>query len=233
MTAVMLLLQSYQAERPGADILINGFINGSALLKRMDTHGKYDIYLLDVVMPEIGGIELAQEIRARDPEGALVFLTGSTEHALAAFGVSAAQYILKPIKKEALFPVLDKLIAERKHEEDKYVMVSASNGHTVRVLHSHIILIERIGRSLRYVLDSGKALDSVSIRSAFETAVSELLSDKRFLLAHQSFVVNMDHVSELFAGAFVMKNGMEVSIPKQKYAFVKNRYLEYLSESRK
>ncbi len=63
-----------------------------------------DLLLLDIQMPGQTGMELARRIAA-DPslrQPAIVFVTAHEEHALDAFGVSAADYLTKPVRRERL-----------------------------------------------------------------------------------------------------------------------------------
>jgi len=227
MDIIIELLEMYQEERPGVKLSLHGFNSAEALLIRRNEGQPFDIYLLDVIMPGTDGIVLAEKIRRLDEDVPIIFITQSDEYALDAFGVSAAQYIVKPIKKEALFSVLDKIIALQKRETDSFTSVS-SLGRVVKLLNSSIVVVENSGRALRFHLDTGETIDSKAIRTTFSSALSGLLKDKRFLWAHQSYVINMNHVKELQSRVFVMKNGMEISIPRPKYSEIKKAYLKYV-----
>ena len=104
------LIDKYKNERPGAEIQLHSFGSGAELLQSMDSGNIFNLLLLDILMPELNGIELAREIRKYNEDAAMIFLTNSKDHALEAYGVSAVQYILKPVKESVLFPVLDKVI---------------------------------------------------------------------------------------------------------------------------
>ena len=58
---------------------------------------RYDIYLLDVVMPGLNGIELAKEIRSSDKAADIIFLTSSPEFAVESYTVKASNYLVKPV----------------------------------------------------------------------------------------------------------------------------------------
>jgi DNA-binding LytR/AlgR family response regulator len=207
------------------------FNSSITLSERIAAGDRFDIYLLDIIMPEIDGIKLARQIRTLDENASLIFLTNSTEYALEAFGVSAVQYILKPVEKDALFPVLDKTIAARIQESVKFITVSASDGGMVKVLFSSIIAIEQSWRVMIFHLSSGEKLESKMIRVPFKSAIAQLLQDKRFLHVHQSFVINMSRVHKLCSQSFIMENGLVIPIPKPKCADLKNIYLEYLAQA--
>ena len=227
---ILMLLDGYQKKRPGVKISTYSFDSGDKLLESINKGQCFDIYLLDIIMPDLDGIMLAQQIRQLDIDAPLIFLTQSASYALDAFRVSAVQYILKPISPCDLYPVLDKIIASRDRGKDGFLTV-ASPGRTVTLVYSAIVVVEYVGRSLHFYLSSGEVVESKTIRTSFGVAVSELLTDNRFARVHQSFVINLDHVRELRSRSFLMKNGMDILIPRLKYSDVKKTYLNYLKES--
>ena len=62
-----------------------------------------DLTLLDLSMPGIGGMEVLQRIRQRDPEARVVMITGnySIETAVMAIQAGAADYVCKPVSPKA------------------------------------------------------------------------------------------------------------------------------------
>ena len=227
---ILMLLDGYQKKRPGIKLRTYSFDSGEKLLESINEGQRFDVYLLDIIMPELDGIMLAQQIRLLDIDEPLIFLTQSASYALDAFSVSAVQYILKPICPCELYPILDKVITARDRDKDSFLTVT-SPGRTVSLAYSAIIVIEYVGRSLHFHLSTGEVIESRTIRTSFGVAVSELLEDSRFLSVHQSFVINLDHVRELRNRSFLMRNGMDISVPRLKYSAVKKAYLNYLEES--
>jgi DNA-binding LytR/AlgR family response regulator len=229
LTAIQALLNQYQNDRPGIKFQIFPFTSPELLADGLKTGRRFDLYLLDIIMPKLDGITLAQQIRALDTETTVVFLTQSEDYALEAYRVYAKQYIVKPVKKEDLYLTLDKFVARIKSGDDKFYTLSAP-GRTVNLLYSSIMVIEYIGRALRFHLTTGEYIESKTIRTAFGVAVAEILQDRRFLTVHQSFVINMAHVRELHNRCIYMNNNIEIPIPRPKYVMVKNAYLAYLAE---
>ena len=81
----------------------DGVTSGAAALDALE-EGAWDVVLLDVRMPGIGGFELTREIRARHPETAVVLLTGrtDTDDEDESRAAGAAAYLIKPIPIEEL-----------------------------------------------------------------------------------------------------------------------------------
>ncbi len=79
------------------------FVNGALALKAfMKEH--YDICILDIMMPEMDGLSLAQEIRRQKPEVPVIFLTAKSqkEDIIEGFRSGADDYITKPFSMEEL-----------------------------------------------------------------------------------------------------------------------------------
>lgn len=72
---------------------------------------KVDIAFLDVDMPILNGIKLAEKMKAICPVMAIIYTTAYPQYALEAFQTGAVGYLLKPIKKEEILKEMDKLYA--------------------------------------------------------------------------------------------------------------------------
>ncbi len=73
----------------------------------------FDIALLDIEMPGINGMELAERLSSLFPKIAIAFITAYNHYAAEAFEVNALAYILKPVREDRLFKALYKLAANK------------------------------------------------------------------------------------------------------------------------
>lgn len=224
------LLCHYDAAHPDLAMRTRYFGTGAELLAEIAQGARFDLIFLDIVMPGQNGIEVARELRAGNEETPLVFLTSSADYALDAFGVKATQYLLKPVQRDAFFQVIDDVTAMRQNAQDNFFMVQTPKSR-IKLRYSSIVCVESFRRTLVFHLAGGQKLASKTIRVPIEIAVAPLLEDSRFLHAHKSYIINMAFVEELTPTSFLMKNGLEVPVPRYKYAEAKNHYLSYLSES--
>ena len=69
----------------------------------------FDLVLLDVRMPGMDGVQLAQTISSMSEPPAVVFVTAHAEHAVQAFDVAAVDYLTKPVRLERLQQALQKV----------------------------------------------------------------------------------------------------------------------------
>lgn len=72
------------------------FRSGSALLARMEDAGSFDLYVLDILMPELSGIETGRRLRAFGGGGEIVYLTSFNDFAADSYGVRAFSICSSP-----------------------------------------------------------------------------------------------------------------------------------------
>lgn len=95
----MLLREYLQAKGYDADLFPDGEAGFKAFIK-----SRYEVCILDVMMPKKDGFQLAQEIRASSPDVPIIFLTAKNlkEDILAGFKIGADDYLTKPFSMEEL-----------------------------------------------------------------------------------------------------------------------------------
>ena len=81
-----------------------------------------DIAILDIHMPEMDGLMLAEKIKNIDPDLAIIFLTGYSQYALDAYRLHVAGYLLKPVDKKSLQEEVDYALSTR------YRLIAAYDG---------------------------------------------------------------------------------------------------------
>jgi YesN/AraC family two-component response regulator len=80
---------------------VKGFIKGLEALEWLNEH-TVDVAILDINMPDIDGLTLAARIKEKQPDTAIVFLTGYSQYAVDAFALHASGYLLKPLNPKHL-----------------------------------------------------------------------------------------------------------------------------------
>lgn len=80
-------------------------------------NGKFDLIIMDIMMPEMDGFETAEKIRDLDPEIPLFFLSAKEmkEDIIRGYNLGADDYITKPFDSDILLKKI-KIILKRKHE---------------------------------------------------------------------------------------------------------------------
>ncbi len=88
--------------------------NGREALARLQVH-PYDLVLTDMVMPEMGGMEVVQYLRLHHPDTMVIVLTGfaSYQDAVAAIKLGAFDYLTKPLQPEIIRHAVDRALQYR------------------------------------------------------------------------------------------------------------------------
>ena len=95
---------------------VNKFSDCDAALEFVQENS-VDIAFLDINMRGMGGLALAEKIRAVCPDCKIVFCTGYEEYAIPAFKLHASGYLMKPISAEDVQGEIDNIIGVRNKEK--------------------------------------------------------------------------------------------------------------------
>lgn len=186
--------RQYAAAHTEKHIFFEAFSHADDLMEAAERIGGYDIYILDIVMPDTSGIDLAAALREAGYDGKVIFLTSSRDYYPDAFRVRAFDYLLKPVEAAPFAKVLAEVSALIAEKKDKFLLVKTKD-RSLKLDYDAILYAEFTRRAVCYYLAGGRMVESLTLRTTFAEAVSELLSDGRFALCGQSMAVNLDHIT--------------------------------------
>ncbi len=95
-----------------------------------------DVAFIDIEMPEINGLELAERLQVICPSIQIVFVTAFSHYAVEAFHVNAIDYLLKPIEKTEIDRVLNKL---QNNKEQQKIVESVLEEATIETCRIHTL----------------------------------------------------------------------------------------------
>ena len=187
--------------------------------------GNAQLYILDIVMPMMSGVQLAQEIRLLDQEAQIIFATTAPEYALDSFSVNPLNYLIKPIHKDKLFATLT-LAMNKIQADEQSLLIKTKNGlHTILV--SSVVSCEYVKHSVKYTLTNGELIETTTIKGSFAEYITPLLADPRFIQPHSSFLINMCRVEKLSRDGIRMRGGAFVPVSAKMFSNVKKAYIDY------
>lgn len=210
----LLSLVTTYSHQKNTELSISVYDRANALLDAAHRIGGYDIYILDIIMPDVNGIQLGLDIRQFDSEGKILYLTSSPEFALDSYRVRAFDYLVKPVQKDRLFSALDDAIHTLANRKYKCLIVKTPE-NTVKLIIDNILYAELTGRRIAYHMINGDTIQSSSIRTTFAESIRELLADDRFSLCGSSIAVNLYHVTMTDTETLFFKNGQKLYIGKR------------------
>lgn len=203
---------------------ISIYSSGEELIETYQNAGnKFHLLFLDIFMNQLNGIETATLIRQYDDNVKIVFCTVSLEHAVDSYEVFAYGYLVKPFDVSKMRALLDKFTKNVIGEEINYIRIKSDYADRLVVL-SDIVYIESNDKVLFLHKKNHEVIKTYGKLSG----VDDQLNKKNFLRCHQSYIVNLDHVTGIEDTDF--KTVLREKVPIRKKDFYKFReaYQQYL-----
>lgn len=222
------LLLRYAARCPDISFQIEKFSDASLLLHKIQEKEPADIYILDIVMSKITGIDLGREIRKKSKESIIIYVTTSDSFALDAYNIFAIRYLLKPVEEERFFEALDYALSRTDAKNKPVFLVKTKNG-LESIPHGEIEYIENSSRKLEIHLTNREKITSIYIRNSFEEEIKELMDTGNFISVHKSFLINLNYVRRLNQDSIIMMSGIRIPISRKNADQVKKKYLLFIS----
>ena len=218
--AVCSLLDAWQEEHCAA--LRRKVFRSAAELLESARQERFTVYLLDVMMPGVNGMEAAREIRGFDDAAEIVFLSSSPGFAYESYGVRALNYLLKPVQREKLFALLDRLCLQEQMNSDALTLKTTSA--IVRVPFSQIGYVEVIRKHVYFHLADGTEQEVAGTLKDFEDT---LLSHPEFMRIHRSYIANMLQVEQLSSAELRTFRGETLPVSRTLRKEVASQWLDY------
>lgn len=231
LTIINNFLKEFSARYNDREFKIDIYNSSFDLSEELQRGKSYDLYLLDIIMPDIDGIKLGEEIRQGQEDAFIIYLTTSEEFALEAYQVMAFNYLLKPLDKQIFNNILHKAIAKIDNDNKKRITVKTKNGSVI-LENRQIVCAEYCNHAVIYSLDNSAEIISNTSRESFDVMIKELLDDNRFLKCHKSYIVNMNYIKEINRKNFVLKNDIIIPIASANYKNTKQKFFDFLLEGK-
>lgn len=213
----------FAAEHSEFPLRLSVFNSAAGLLKVIEDTNGFDLYILDVMMPEMTGIQLAEIIRGRGEQAEILFLTVSREYAVDAFAVRASGYLLKPVSKESFDEEVLRAVQKLTNEKSAAITVKTKDGMRRIQLHK-LIMIESFNHTRVLTMSDGSVLET----SATLSELFEALSDqKNFYMPHRAYIVNLDYSMGIKRCELLMFGNRRIPIPRRQYSVMQELFSNY------
>ncbi len=230
---------------------VDSAMSGSEALRRLnDSAEDYHGLFIDVRMPDLDGIELAQILRRFASPPAIVFVSAYEDAAVRAFEVQAVDYLVKPVSKQRLQEAVERIQAVSSievHElepaavagarsiasapvpvapegDDEIVPVDSLAAGTTRLVErSSILYLCANGDYVRVVTADGRFLMRGSL-----SEVARRWEPLGFVRVHRQYVVNLRRATEIRphlngTASLIFPGGGEVPVSRREVADLRRR----------
>ncbi|MDO5785523.1 MAG: LytTR family DNA-binding domain-containing protein [Eubacteriales bacterium] len=198
---------------------IDTFLKGEDLLNA-GIH--YQIYFLDIYLPDISGIEIASRLHENGDHPNIVFTTFSPDHAVEAFSLNAVHYLLKPFSSQSVADALKRCLEHQKKGTEKYLEIK-SRQSVIPVPLKNIIYIEVQNKVCTIYTEKSSYQTYASLDSIYEA-----LDDRCFMKPQRSYIVNMNYIEAFYFNQLKLRGGKEIILSRSQRTQLKQQYQSFL-----
>lgn len=180
-----------------------------------------DILILDIDMPEVSGMELAEELRTNNMNLIIIFLTNHEEFVFKAIEFQPFRYIRK-IRIEAEMPLaILSAVKVIESKRDKQIILNTDDGE-MKVMLSEIMYFETEKRKIAVHLQNGKKL----FVNKKISEVQKMVNKENFIMIHRCCVVNADYIRNISDSIVILDNNEKLIVSRPRYKTVKQQLLK-------
>jgi len=202
-------------------------------------HNRVDAIFLDINIPSLDGVLLAQNISQFATKPFIVFVTAWKEHAVEAFELEAFDYILKPYQESRIVSMLQKL-EQAWQQQSSAGQIAASpatrENDTINLIKDERIIVTPMD-DIYYAEAHEKMTFVYTRRESFVmpmniTEFCSKLSTSHFFRCHRSFCVNLHKIREIepwFNNTYILRlKDLDFQVPVSRSKVKEFRQLMHL-----
>lgn len=214
------MLLFYGRER-GVRTKTEVFFRGDMMKRYLSEEEKIDVLFLDIALPEVSGVELGSYLREtlENETTCIVYISSRESYAMQLFQNRPFDFLIKPLEKEKIFQVMDRVRKVRGYEMEDFEY--CSYGDRIRIPWREILYFQSEGRKVRIVGRKGNHSYYGKLSEAEKKAPRE-----NFVKIHKSFLINLSYVREYSYETVCMVNGDILNISRQNRAAVRKTVME-------
>ena len=205
--------------RLGFGYTLQTFLSGEALWQAVEDKGEqFDLYLLDILMEGVNGIDLARQIRnssEHNKKAAIIFITNSRDFSIAGHDVEALNYLLKPLDTEKLANLVATDYNKRFRQE--YWLID-TGAEKLRFAKSEVISLETSGRKVEITLVNSSVLVPGKLTDLIKNCPD-------LVRCHKAYAVNISNIRKLTRSDAIAKTGKVIPVSRNFYHDVQAAFI--------
>lgn len=204
----------------GEDYTTSTFEDGVSFLK--DYSFSYDFIIFDIDMPQMSGIDTAKELRKKDSNVTIMFVTNMPQYALEGYSVEAVDYVLKPLSYPDFRLKMKKATRYILRNSVKKVTINTTEEGLITVDSSDIYYVES---KLHYIYYHTKK--GIYKMRAKLTEVDDLLLPYHFARSGGSFLINLAYLEKIDGNEIVVA-GETLPLSRRMKASLMSAFTKYI-----
>lgn len=195
----------------------------SRLTDEIEDGWQYDVYFLDIKMPELNGLELAKRIRKMQKSAYIVFLTSYEEFALKSYDmeIGTYQYILKSEMEEKISDVLESISNELEDKRADFYIIQ-NERHYEKLKIKEISYIFKEAKNSVFVMGEEVHKERKALNKVLET-----IDKPEFIHIDSGRIVNIKQIRGIEGNEIYLMNGLRLYASYNSIRRLKNRINTY------
>lgn len=217
-------LKNYFEKLNDSVIQYEVYYDAEMLYRCIETQeSKFNVFILDIEMQEMNGIELARKIRREDSNSLIVFLTSHSEYVFDAFDVITFDFLRKPLEYSKFQNLIERIKRYFKVSKKQFTFSYRTNSFAI--LFENIFYIKKTGRRACLYTKDKEYIFNMTLDDIWKQLDSAL-----FVSIYPSCIVNLSYVREIVREELMLKNGEKLFIGKKYCREVKKQHLRFIRE---
>ncbi len=189
------------------DIKVDIFLSCEDLFERVQSSVNYHLIFLDIEFPNMNGVNLSKKIRLGmgDIRTQIIFISAKDSYAMELFSVQPFDFIVKPVKKERLYPCISKFIKYYANSSMFFTYTLENMKHKIAI--SEIIYIQSERKKLKLITSNGVI---ICYHKFSDAVTNEMKND--MVVVKRGLAVNINHIVDTDFETVVLSNGTKLKI---------------------
>lgn len=207
------------------DITVLGEADNGAQALTLINQTQPDLVFLDVDMPTLNGLEVAEQLNKLSMPPAIIFVTAHPEHALDALQLSAAGYLVKPVTQSSLNKALEQVgrLNKAHVQKQQSTKISYQLGGTLKSVElDNVLYFNAQEKYTNMVFKDGEALIEVSLKQLEQLYPTQLLRIHRNTLVNKSKLLALHTPSAGIHSVELTGCAQQLTVSRRELKAVKN-----------
>ena len=182
-------------------VFIKVYADSDELMEAVERRMLYDLYILDIMMPEYTGMDLLDVLKRNEIETEVILLTSYTEYAVEACSYkNVFRYIPKEVSFRKLADALDAFYLEKEKKRKQRPYVIQNRTKCVKFYQEDIAFLYRDRKYVIFVMAGGK-------KERERGSLSEIhkkLQNPDMVMLDRSYIVNISHINRIYLDEVTM-----------------------------
>jgi len=183
----------------------------------------YDLVFMDIELPDGNGMELATEVRKKDANIIIIFITNMAQYAIKGYSVNAMDFLVKPVNYSSFVTMFDRAVCLYETTSQKEILIKTKDG-VIKTNIKDIFFIDVISHRITFHLESS-ILESWGNLASLE----EQLSSNGFQRGNNSYLINLSKVIDIKNNSVALSNGEVIPLSrsrKKQFAIAFSNYIQ-------